>query len=169
MPMVPEAVYAMLACARIGAIHSVVFAGFSAEALRSRIMDAGCKMVMTADQGVRGGKITGLKLIVDQALQGTEVNKVMVFKRTGAVVPMIEGRDVDWDTLVNCQNEYCDPEQMDSEDPLFMLYTSGSTGKPKGLVHTQAGYILGATLSCKYVFDIHEGDIHGCMVILSLI
>ncbi|KAJ3416611.1 acetyl-CoA synthetase [Chytridiales sp. JEL 0842] len=165
MPMVPEAVYAMLACTRIGAVHSVVFAGFSADALRDRISDADCRFVITADQGKRGGKIIHLKQIADEAVsQCPDVKTVVVFQRTGdATVPFNEGRDVWWHEEVKEQRPYCPPEPMNAEDPMFMLYTSGSTGKPKGVVHTTAGYLLGVTMTSKYVFDMHQGDIHGCM------
>jgi acetyl-CoA synthetase len=165
MPNVPEAAIAMLSCARIGAIHSVIFAGFSAEAVRDRILDAQCPIVITADQGVRGGRITHLKKIVDAALIDCPcVRMCVVFKRTGdSEVPIQSPRDVWWHEEIVNQRPYCAPEPMNSEDPLFMLYTSGSTGKPKGVVHTQAGYILGATMTCKYVFDMHPGDVHGCM------
>ena len=165
MPNIPEAAYAMLACTRIGAIHSVIFAGFSSDAVRDRILDAKCPLIITADQGLRGGKITHLKNIVDTALtECPSIKSVIVFKRTGAAeVSMKEGRDVWWHDEIENQRPYCAPESMSSEDPLFMLYTSGSTGKPKGVVHTQAGYLLGATITCKYVFDLHPNDIHGCM------
>lgn len=159
--MIPEAVVAMLACARIDAVHSVVFAGFSAEALRSRVQDAECKVIITADQGKRGGKTTHLKKIVDDALESNSclsVEKVLVFKRTGEPsVKMNPARDIWWEEVVPKQRPYCVPEIMDSEDPLFMLYTSGSTGKPKGLLHSSAGYLFGATATCKYVFDHHDG------------
>ncbi|KAI8898232.1 hypothetical protein BC833DRAFT_590570 [Globomyces pollinis-pini] len=165
MPNVPEAAVAMLACARIGAIHSVIFAGFSSDAVRDRILDAECPIVLTADQGIRGGKITHLKSIMDAALdQCPCVKTCIVFKRTGdPSVNFNPERDVWWHDVVDNQRAYCAPEPMNSEDPLFMLYTSGSTGKPKGVLHTQAGYILGATLSAKYVFDLHPNDVHGCM------
>ncbi|KAJ3261270.1 acetyl-CoA synthetase, partial [Borealophlyctis nickersoniae] len=165
MPMVPEAAYAMLACARIGAVHSVVFAGFSADALRDRILDAGCRILITADQGKRGGKTIQLKKIADEALAACpSVQRVIVYQRTGDVsVPFYPPRDVWWHEETENQRPYCPIEPMSSEDPLFMLYTSGSTGKPKGVVHTNGGYILGALTTCKYVFDLHEGDVHGCM------
>ncbi|KAI9027859.1 acetyl-coenzyme A synthetase [Hyaloraphidium curvatum] len=165
LPMVPEAVYAMLACARIGAVHSVVFAGFSAEALRDRIQDLGCKVVITADQGMRGGKPTHLKKITDQALlECPLVEKCIVFQRTGDFdVPIHKGRDIWWHEEIAKQRPYCPPEMMNAEDPLFVLYTSGSTGKPKGVLHTTGGYLVGVHVSTKYVFDVHEGDVFGCM------
>lgn len=165
MPMVPEAAVAMLACTRIGAVHSVVFAGFSADALRDRIRDANCKILITADQGKRGGKIIHLKKIADEALKACSgVEKVIVFQRTGdPSVPFNSPKDVWWHEETKKHRAYCPPESMSAEDPLFMLYTSGSTGKPKGVVHTTAGYLLGVTLTSKYVFDLHKGDVHGCM------
>ncbi|KAJ3120505.1 acetyl-CoA synthetase [Nowakowskiella sp. JEL0407] len=165
MPMVPEAAVAMLACTRIGAVHSVVFAGFSSDALRDRIQDAKSKVVITADQGKRGGKNIQLKRIADEAVsQCPSVERVIVYQRTGdASVPMTSPRDVWWHEEVANQRAYCPPEWMDSEDPLFMLYTSGSTGKPKGVVHTTGGYLLGVAASLKYIFDIHPGDVFGCM------
>ncbi|KAH6602738.1 hypothetical protein BASA61_000827 [Batrachochytrium salamandrivorans] len=165
MPMVPEAAVAMLACARIGAVHSIVFAGFSAEALRDRIIDAQCQILITTDQGKRGGKTTHLKKIADQAVDGCpSIKNVIVFQRTGdPSVPFTAPRDVWWHEVVPIQNPYCPPLPMNSEDPLFILYTSGSTGKPKGVLHTQAGYLLGAAVSCKYTFDMHPNDIFGCM------
>eukprot|EP00842_Homolaphlyctis_polyrhiza_P001649 jgi/Hompol1/2485/HPOL_006043-RA len=152
MPMVPQAAVAMLACARIGAIHSAVFAGFSAEALRDRILDASCRLLITADQGKRGGKTIHLKKIADEAVKSCQcIETVIVFQRTGDMdVPFSAPRDVWWHEEVVDQRPYCPAAPMNSEDPLFMLYTSGSTGKPKGVLHTQAGYILGAAMTCKY-------------------
>uniref|UniRef100_A0A914XPJ1 acetate--CoA ligase n=1 Tax=Plectus sambesii TaxID=2011161 RepID=A0A914XPJ1_9BILA len=164
MPISPAAVTTMLACARIGAVHSVVFAGFSAEALSARISDAGAKIVVTADQGIRAGKRIDLKKTVDDALaQCPDVKKVLIMRRTGAKIPIKEGRDVYLDTELEKQPEWCEPAVLDSEDPLFMLYTSGSTGKPKGIVHSQAGYLLYAALTHQLVFDIKPGDVFGCV------
>lgn len=163
LPMIPEALVAFLACARIGAVHSVVFAGFSSDSLRDRVLDANSKFVITADEGKRGGKIIGTKKIVDEALkQCPDVKSVLVFKRTGADVPWTTGRDLWWHEEVEKYPNYLAPESMDSEDPLFLLYTSGSTGKPKGVMHTTAGYLLGAAVTGKYVFDIHEDDRYFC-------
>jgi acetyl-CoA synthetase len=164
MPMIPEAVYAMLACARIGAIHSVVFAGFSSDALLDRIVDAGARVVVTSNISLRGGKQIPLKELVDVALsKSNPVESVLVHQRVEKETPMKNGRDKWIHTLLPKYRPYCAPEEMDSEDPLFMLYTSGSTGKPKGLVHTTAGYLLYSGLSHKYVFDVHEKDVYGCM------
>ena len=162
LPMIPDLIYAMLACARIGAIHSVVFAGFSAQSLRDRIVDADCRVVMTADEGLRGGKVIPLKQTVDQAIDGVDVDLVLVSRRTGADVSMCEGRDRWLADECREQRAECPIEWMDSEDPLFILYTSGSTGKPKGLVHTTAGYLLFASLTHEYVFDYHRGDVYFC-------
>lgn len=163
MPMVPEAAYAMLACARIGAIHSVVFGGFSPESIKDRIQDSDCQTVITADEGVRGGRIIPLKANVDKALtECPNVHTVFVVERTGADVPRQEGRDVCYHEATNSASAECEPELMDAEDPLFILYTSGSTGKPKGVMHTTAGYLLGAAMTHKYVFDYHDGDIYWC-------
>ena len=165
MPMIPEAVYSMLACARIGAIHSVVFAGFSADALLDRITDANAKVIITSNVSLRGGKHIHLKEIVDTALsKPNPVEHVLVHQRVEQKhTPMKEGRDTWIHSVLPKYRPYCAPEEMDSEDPLFMLYTSGSTGKPKGLVHTTAGYLLYAGLTHKYVFDVHENDVYGCM------
>ncbi|KAK3304395.1 uncharacterized protein B0T15DRAFT_240181 [Chaetomium strumarium] len=163
LPMIPEALVALLACARIGAIHSVVFAGFSADSLRDRVIDAKSKVVITSDEGKRGGKLIGTKKIVDEALKNCpDVKNVLVFKRTGADIPMTQGRDRWWHEEVEKWPAYIAPERMSSEDPLFLLYTSGSTGKPKGMMHTTGGYLVGAACTAKYVFDLHEGDRYFC-------
>jgi acetyl-CoA synthetase len=163
MPMIPEAVVALLACVRIGAVHSVIFAGFSSDSLRDRVIDARSKVVITSDEGKRGGKVIGTKRIVDDALkQCPDVSNVLVFQRTGASVPMQAGRDFWWHEEVEKWPAYCAPEVVNSEDPMFLLYTSGSTGKPKGVMHTTGGYLLGAAATGKYVFDIHDGDRHFC-------
>lgn len=163
LPMIPEAVIAFLACSRIGAVHSVVFAGFSSDSLRDRIIDARSKVVLTSDEGKRGGKNISTKKIVDDALkQCPDVSHCLVFKRTGTEVPMTKGRDFDWQEETAKYPAYLPAEPMASEDPLFLLYTSGSTGKPKGVMHTTAGYLLGAALTGKYVFDIHDKDIFFC-------
>jgi acetyl-CoA synthetase len=163
MPMVPEATYAMLACARIGAVHSVVFGGFSPDALRDRILDADCRTVITADEGVRGGKYIPLKKNVDKALESCPaVSTVVVVQRTEGDVAWNEGRDLWYHEAVSAADGDCPPEPMDAEDPLFILYTSGSTGKPKGVLHTTGGYLLVAAMSHKYVFDYHDGDIYWC-------
>jgi acetyl-CoA synthetase len=160
LPMIPEAVVALLAIARIGAVHSVVFAGFSAESLRDRVIDARSKVVITTDEGKRGGKVIGTKRIVDDAMsQCPDVSHVIVYKRTGTEVPWTKGRDYWWHEEVARYPCYIPPESMASEDPLFLLYTSGSTGKPKGVMHTTGGYLVGAAATGKYVFDIHPTDI----------
>jgi acetyl-CoA synthetase len=163
MPLIPEAVVAMLACARIGAIHSVVFGGFSAEALKDRINDAGATVLITADGGWRKGHIVPLKANVDAALELTqEVAHVVVVKRTAQGVPMKDGRDQWWHDLVGGESPHCDPVAMDSEDPLYILYTSGTTGKPKGVVHTTGGYMVWANRTTDWVFDLKEHDTYWC-------
>ncbi|UVE17052.1 acetate--CoA ligase [Pseudomonas sp. LS44] len=163
MPMVPEAAYAMLACARIGAVHSVVFGGFSPDSLRDRILDADCRTVITADEGVRGGKYIPLKANVDLALQSCpNVSTVVVVERTQGEINWVEGRDLWYHEALRTVDSDCPPEPMDAEDPLFILYTSGSTGKPKGVLHTTGGYLLQTAMTHKYVFDYHEGDIFWC-------
>lgn len=163
LPMIPEAAVAFLACARIGAIHSVVFAGFSSDSLRDRIVDAKSRVVITTDEGRRGGKVIGTKKIVDEALkQCPDVSNVIVYRRTGSEVPWTEGRDLWWHEEADKYPAYIPPEPMNSEDPLFLLYTSGSTGKPKGVMHTTGGYLVGAASTGKYVFDIHPTDIFFC-------
>lgn len=163
MPMVAEAAIAMLACARIGAVHSVVFGGFSADALKDRIIDSEAVVVITADESVRGGKNIPLKANADQAIKhAPSVKHTVVIKRTGGDVVWSEGRDVWYHDLVNQASADCPAEEMDAEDPLFILYTSGSTGKPKGVVHTTGGYLLHAAMTHKYVFDYHEGDVYWC-------
>src|SRR5690606_24928961 len=162
MPMIPETVVAMLACARIGAVHSVVFGGFSPGALKGRIDDCASRVVITADEGVRGGKTVPLKANVDEALQSvrTKIDAVIVAKRTGAAVAFEEGRDHWFDEICDEASEVCAPEPMSAEDPLFILYTSGSTGKPKGVLHTTGGYLLYVALTHQYVFDYHDGEIY---------
>ena len=163
MPMVPEAAYAMLACARIGAIHSVVFGGFSPDSIKDRILDSDCQTVITADEGIRGGRLIPLKENVDIALKSCpNVHSVFVVRRTNAKVGWVDSRDICYYKAIESVSEVCEPELMDAEDPLFILYTSGSTGKPKGVLHTTAGYLLGAAITHKYVFDYHPGDIYWC-------
>ncbi|MCH2191521.1 MAG: acetate--CoA ligase [Gammaproteobacteria bacterium] len=163
MPMIPEALYAMLACTRIGAVHSVVFGGFSPEALRGRINDSGCKMIITADEGVRASKTIPLKKNVDKACENTPtVESVLVFRLTGAQIAWREGRDSWYHDLVPKQPSTCEPEIMDAEDPMFILYTSGSTGTPKGVMHTTAGYLLYTMMTFKYVFDYRDGEVYWC-------
>ncbi len=165
LPMIPEIAVAMLACARIGAIHSVVFGGFSPESIAGRIHDCESSMVITSDEGLRGGRTIPLKDNVDQAIERLTVehiDKVVVVNRTGADINWVEGRDVWYHELVEVQSADCPPEPMDAEDPLFILYTSGSTGKPKGVLHTTGGYMVYVSMTHQYVFDYHDGDIYWC-------
>ncbi len=163
MPMIPEAAYAMLACARIGAIHSVVFGGFSVESLKDRILDSNCTSVITANEGIRGGKLIPLKNNVDKALEDCpDVHSVIVVNRTENLLVKDDKIDIDYYDVINSFDTECPCEEMDAEDPLFILYTSGSTGKPKGVLHTTAGYLLGAALSHKYIFNLKEDSIYWC-------
>ena len=164
MPMVPEAVVAMQACARLGAIHSVVFGGFSAESLRDRIEDTQAVMVITADGGTRGGKTVELKKETDKTLSKgcASIDNVIVLKRSGQNVDMQSNRDVWWSDAIAGQDKTCEPEWVNAEDPLFLLYTSGSTGKPKGIQHSSAGYLLGAITTNLWVFDLQDNDIFWC-------
>ena len=163
MPMIPEAAYAMLACSRIGAIHSVVFGGFSPDALAGRILDCDSKFLITADEGIRGGKIVPLKVNSDKALeQCPDVKNVFVVKRTGGDIEMKEDRDLWYHEAVELVGDECPPEEMSAEDPLFILYTSGSTGKPKGVLHTTGGYIVYASYTHEIIFDYHDKDIYWC-------
>ena len=165
MPMIPEAVVAMLACARIGAIHSVVFGGFSPEALAGRIIDCKSKVVITADEGVRGGKKVPLKANVDDALTNPETNsvqKIIVVNRTGGSIKWNQHRDIWYEDLMKVAGSVCAPKEMGAEEALFILYTSGSTGKPKGVQHGTAGYLLQAAMTHKYVFDYQDGDVYWC-------
>ena len=163
MPMIPEAAVAMLACTRIGAIHSIVFGGFSPDALRDRILDSDCRVVITADEGLRGSKHVPLKANVDKALESCpNVNTVFVVKRTGGDVAWHGERDVWYEEACAAASTDCPPEEMDAEDPMFILYTSGSTGKPKGVLHTTGGYMLYSAITHKYVFDYQEGEVYWC-------
>ncbi|MFM6927131.1 MAG: acetate--CoA ligase [Bdellovibrio sp.] len=163
MPMILEATYAMLACARIGAVHSVVFGGFAPDSIADRVNDGSCKFVITADAGYRGQKVIPLKENVDKAaLKTPSLEKVLVVKYSGHAVEMKSGRDLWYHEVVQEVSDQCEPEQMDAEDPLFILYTSGSTGKPKGVLHTTAGYLLWVSITHEYVFDCHENDIYWC-------
>ena len=164
MPMVPELAFTMLACARIGAPHSVVFAGFSSTALRSRIDNLHTEFVVTSNEGLRGGRVLGLKTIVDEALAGCDfVKKCFVFRRTEAETALTAGRDVDMAKVMPLMRPFCPAELMDSEDVLFFLYTSGSTGQPKGVAHTTAGYLVWTSITHKYTFDLREDDVFACV------
>ncbi|MDQ7049625.1 MAG: acetate--CoA ligase [Enterobacterales bacterium] len=163
MPMIPEVGYAMLACARIGAIHSVVFGGFSPEALKTRILDSDCRIVITADEGLRGGKTIPLKANTDEAVKGcANVHTVLVIRHTKADVAWNDAHDVDYWQMRDKAEASCEPEVMSAEDPLFILYTSGSTGTPKGVLHTSGGYLLYAAITHKYVFDYQDGEVYWC-------
>ncbi|SKA61557.1 acetate--CoA ligase [Enterovibrio nigricans] len=165
MPMVMEAAIAMLACTRIGAVHTIVFGGFSPEALAGRIVDSNAKVVITADEGVRGGRAVPLKQNVDAALANpsvSSVEKVVVYQRTGNNIEWVSGRDVWWHEATAVVSDNCEPEEMNAEDPLFILYTSGSTGTPKGVLHTTGGYLVYATMTFKYVFDYQEDEVFWC-------
>jgi len=163
MPMIPEAAYAMLACTRIGAVHSVVFGGFSPNSLSDRILDSDCQVVITSDEGVRGGKVIPLKENTDKALKNCpNVRACLVVKRTGSDINWVEGRDLWYHDQIERVSDECEPEAMDAEDPLFILYTSGSTGKPKGVLHTSAGYLLQSAMTFKYVFDYKNGETYWC-------
>ena len=163
MPMIPEAAVAMLACARVGAIHSVVFGGFSPDALAGRIKDCDSSLIITADEGIRGGKPIPLKANTDAALNSCPMCKtVVVVKRTGGKIDWVEGRDYWYHDITSAQSEECQPEEMNAEDPLFILYTSGSTGKPKGVMHTSGGYIVYASMTHEYVFDYKDGEVYWC-------
>jgi len=163
MPMIPEAGYAMLACTRIGAVHSVVFGGFSPESLKDRILDSDCQVIITADEGIRGGKGVPLKANTDKAAESCpNVHTVVTVKRTGGEIEWHDGRDIWYHEAMSEASADCPPEEMDAEDPMFILYTSGSTGKPKGVLHTTGGYLLYAAITTKYTFDLHEDDIFWC-------
>ncbi len=163
MPMIPEAAYAMLACARIGAVHSIVFGGFSPDSLSARIDGSKCVAVITADEGLRGGRTVPLKANTDEALKSCDsVETVFVVKRTGADVNMQEGRDISYEDATAAASPDCEPEEMNAEDPLFILYTSGSTGQPKGVLHTTGGYLVYASMTHEYIFDYQDGEVYWC-------
>ncbi|MCA1974995.1 MAG: AMP-binding protein, partial [Caenispirillum sp.] len=163
LPMIPEAAVAMLACARVGAVHSIVFGGFSPDSLSNRIQDSECNVVITADEGLRGGRKVPLKANADKALESCpSVETMVVVKRTGGAITMKDGRDVWYHDVVANEPAECEPEEMNAEDPLFILYTSGSTGKPKGVLHTTGGYMVYTSMTHQYVFDYKDGDVYWC-------